>query len=495
MKSGVLRGALAAAFFLLAASSCADAAEKVRIGLTRFTSKVEGVTDVQASIVTDLFSFELSQSKNIALSEREQIKRIGEELKFDMSGLVDPSTAAEIGKVMGVQYMLLGAVTQLDQKASGGGFVVAAGAHEAKATLDMRVVEVSTAEVVLATRAEGTSKNESFAFSYSGFTYAETEFGGLEARAIADAVTRLAYEVRSNIANEYPRIVSTTSDGFAIDVAAAKEGAIYLVFADGGAIFGFDNEILGREKIPIAIIKVTDVGSGYSIAQVAANGGSAKNIQRGDKIEPITAQKAKELAKKLPKERPVVRSAAAESLLADGGAPSFYQSGGARLPNPPKTVTAGADVSAPDSEEETEEPAAPSPKPATPAKKPAARQPEAPAANDGFDPNNSTDSKVIATYPIASREKNMLGIKQRNAYKLYASKRYKEALQMFGELAEEYECNYLSAYWAGMTANKLRDKEQAGQWFDLALSRNPDYQPAAKEKEKLNPSGKGKKKK
>jgi TolA-binding protein len=68
---------------------------------------------------------------------------------------------------------------------------------------------------------------------------------------------------------------------------------------------------------------------------------------------------------------------------------------------------------------------------------------------------------------------------------MYSAKRYKEALEAFGSLADEYECNYLSAYWAGMASLKLKDNSGAAEWFDLALTRRPTYKPALDERAKI----------
>jgi TolA-binding protein len=468
------------ALCLLALPLSAEAAdERVRIGVARFGSKADGITDHQAAIITDLFTFELTQSKNISVIERESIDKIGAELKFDMSGLVDPMTAAEIGKVAGLQYMLLGSVTQVDQKASGGGFAVFAQAsHEMRATVDMRVVDVATAEIKFALRAEGTAKNESAAFSYGGFTTMETEFGGIQARAIADAVNRLSADVRGTIGGEYPRVVSVTSDGFAIDVAAPKVGTLYLVYTDGKTIFGLDGEAIGRDKLPIAVIKVTDVNIGYSIAKVVPQGGNAKNVQRGDKIEAITQAKAKELSAKFPKERPRTSGSTAELLLGGGGGDAADTKSG----NVPPVTQDDAeenlvvDESALADTAQTDVGAVKN--------APAAKSPESKVV-EGVDPNATTDAKLIDTFPLSQGDRNVLGIQHRNAFKLYSAKRYKEALGIFSKLAEDYDCNYLSAYWAGMTAVKLKKKDEAAGWFDRALSVNPKYQPAIDAKGKL----------
>ena len=130
--------------------------EKVRIGVFQFESKASGVSQQQANAVMDLMTRALASSRSIAVIEREQLDKVGKEIRLGQSGLVDASTAAEVGRVAGVQYILLGAVTELSKKASGGAIPlfgsigIATGSEEAQATIDVRLVDTSTAEVKLA---------------------------------------------------------------------------------------------------------------------------------------------------------------------------------------------------------------------------------------------------------------------------------------------------------------------------------------------------------
>jgi hypothetical protein len=106
----------------------------------------------------------------------------------------------------------------------------------------------------------------------------------------------------------------------------------------------------------------------------------------------------------------------------------------------------------------------------------AGRKAESPPA--GSELNDSTDAKVINAYPLSSKEKNTLGIQHRAAYNLYSKKKYKDAYAAFSKLADEYDVNYLSAYWAGVTAQKLKKNDEAKTWFERALAINPNYHPA-----------------
>ena len=114
----------------------------------------------------------------------------------------------------------------------------------------------------------------------------------------------------------------------------------------------------------------------------------------------------------------------------------------------------------------------------------------------GVDHNKATEANVIDVYPISAGDKNILGVMQRNAYQSYRKGRYKQAYEEFVKAAEvQPEVNYLSAYWAGVTAEKLKRRDDAVSWIDKALSINPDYKPAQDFKTQLEKSSAKKKKK
>ncbi|MDR1978154.1 MAG: hypothetical protein LBQ42_05420 [Synergistaceae bacterium] len=441
----------------------AEAADKIRLGVLEFESKAAGVSNQQAQIITDIFTRTLTSSKSIAVYERLQLQKIGEEQHLNMSGLVDPSTAVEIGRLAGLQYILLGAVTELSEKASGGaiplfgiGGAIGIGTHEAKATIDMRVIDVTTSEIVLSLSESGSSLESATAFTIAGITGVEAEFGGLKARAIAVAASRLGHEIREELGGEYSYVVSVSGSDYVINLGStmgAKEGSLYLVYAEGKPIRDIDGTLIGKDKIPLAVLKVRDVESGHSVCSVASPS-KGTLVRRGDKIEPIAASKSKGM--KFATTRPAASSGTFDQVFGEAGS------------------------NAPDTQTLPEEPVVaetPITTPSRPTESASANTPEQrPIA--GFDPNTSTEAKVIQTYPIASGEANILGIKHRNAYNKYKSNRFRDAYAEFSEAAESYGGNYLSAYWAGRSAQGLKKQDDARTWFERALAINPNYQPA-----------------
>ena len=484
-----LCGIIAIFFVLTAFGAPALAADVIRVGVMEFVSKAVGVSPQEADAIRDIFTRYLANSKTIAVIERERLlSSVGAEIKIGASGLVDPGMAVEIGRLAGCQYMLFGSVTELSEKASGGviplgGIGVGTGSHQATAVIDVRVVDVTTSETVLSLSESGTSSESSSGIATQWGSYVESTFGGLKGRAIEAAVARLGNKLLEELGGEYDHVLSVSGNTVRISggqKAGVKNGDLFMVYVEGPEITDIDGTSLGRDRIPLAVIKVTGAQSAFSNCEVAASGGKAANIQRGDRIEPISSKMSKDLVdrKVFPSERPRQR--------AYDETQSQFLNGSPQQPVP-------ADAQA------EEVSATPSLQPLRPS------APQSPAGGgvynwkpvDGVDMNSTTDAKLIETYPLPSAERNSIGIQHRGAYKLYTQRKYKEAFEVFSKLASDVNCNYLSAYWAGVCAANLGSAKEAEKWFDHALAVNGDYQPAIDGKANLgdNPVNKAKAKK
>ena len=200
--------ALLAVMIFPAMSAALDSGglDRVRLGIMRFDSKTYDVPDRLASSITDIFGRFLFKSKGIMLVERERLDDVMKELKLGMSGLVDEDTAAEIGRLAGCDYMLMGSITNLARAASGVAvplFVVPVSVGTAnqkvKATLDVRLVKVETGEIVFAETADGTASKSDTALSAYGVGVSNSEFGGIEGTAIAKATMALAPKIEKEL--------------------------------------------------------------------------------------------------------------------------------------------------------------------------------------------------------------------------------------------------------------------------------------------------------
>lgn len=110
--------------------------------------------------ISDLLVNELVKSGQYSVIERSQIEAILKEQNLAASGRVDASTAASIGRLLGVEKVILGSVTQLDlqRKESGGGFF-GTGADvtkvEAYVQLNARLIDTTTGEILTVVEGQG----------------------------------------------------------------------------------------------------------------------------------------------------------------------------------------------------------------------------------------------------------------------------------------------------------------------------------------------------
>lgn len=104
----------------------------------------------------DILTTHLVKETDFEIFERNQLESVLKEQNFGESGRVDPSTAARIGKLIGVQYIITGAVTEYGQsRAGGGGGGVNVGKVGYHASVDIRVVNVTTGRITFAETGDG----------------------------------------------------------------------------------------------------------------------------------------------------------------------------------------------------------------------------------------------------------------------------------------------------------------------------------------------------
>lgn len=104
--------------------------------------------------VSDVFATEAFRSGRFIVTERDQLAAVLREQDLATSGRVDPATAAEAGRILGAEVLVLGSVTEFGVEQTGGGgvfFGVIGGRAETvtvRVSVDIRFVDAVTAEVL-----------------------------------------------------------------------------------------------------------------------------------------------------------------------------------------------------------------------------------------------------------------------------------------------------------------------------------------------------------
>ena len=195
--------------------------------------------------IADILVTKLVQGGQYSVIERKQLDKIIAEQNLGASGRVDEATAARLGKILGVDALILGSIHTFGRddksKGTGGGVSVPVpvfggvklGSKKAKATvgINYRMVATDTAEIFAAGDARGESKREGASIQATGgvkgvytdgevgmnsSNFAETIIG----EAVYDCVNKLAAQLEEK-ANNLPARTSAAvkSEGTIADVS------------------------------------------------------------------------------------------------------------------------------------------------------------------------------------------------------------------------------------------------------------------------------------
>jgi curli biogenesis system outer membrane secretion channel CsgG len=171
-----LCGALLLALFAAPGLTHAAPGDKPRIAVLEFKNKADNQWwwHGGAEAAQDVFVTELVKSGKFRVVEREQLQALMREKNLTLSGDLDPATAVRVGKLLGVNYLLTGSVTEYgvtDKSAHGRsigrlpGF--SAGKRTFVAAMNARLIDTSTGEIMWAD--EASAEESSAKVSVGGF--------------------------------------------------------------------------------------------------------------------------------------------------------------------------------------------------------------------------------------------------------------------------------------------------------------------------------------
>lgn len=133
---------------------------KRRIGVVDFETKAKYAQGRLGTAASDILITELAKSGRFIIVERDRLAKIMEEQKLGMSGAIDPRSAVQVGKILGLNAIVTGAVSQFGVKTEGSDYLITQSKRQvAEATVDIRVVDAETGQVLLADSGKGYAKS------------------------------------------------------------------------------------------------------------------------------------------------------------------------------------------------------------------------------------------------------------------------------------------------------------------------------------------------
>jgi len=277
--------------FMFSFVTVADASPK-RIGVTKFETNNLGVRvygggeyDIGLG-ASDMLATELSKNKNFEVVEREQIRSVLKEQAFGASGAVDDSTAAQIGKLAGLKYIVYGKILSAGAETTSNAIMgLKINQLNVKVQIAVRMIDATTGTIVWAEQVEGNIKKTGG--SYGNMSSSTGVTASIYDEALNIAVKKIVDAINQQSPTE-GSIVKVSGQKVYLDIGneqGVRPGQTFAVIREGEAITNAAGQIIGVEKTNICNVKITSVDGQMSIAEV--QGKSPLSIQQGDKVRSL----------------------------------------------------------------------------------------------------------------------------------------------------------------------------------------------------------------
>ncbi len=234
----------------------------------------------------DVFVTDLLNTGKFTVIEREKLDAVLQEQDLGASGAVTPQTAAKIGKLLGVDLIMTGSVSQFSISKAGGGLRgVRLGVTTGKVVMQARLVNTSTGEIVVATEAE--NKKRLVGASIRGARFYQDFDYGLANEVMHPAVEKMVAEIVSKSAGMSPaaktgRIIKVEGTKVWVNLGAGsgvKAGDVFDVYRKGEELIDPETGLsLGAEEEKVGKIIITEVKAKYSIGSIQGGDVQAKDF-------------------------------------------------------------------------------------------------------------------------------------------------------------------------------------------------------------------------
>jgi curli biogenesis system outer membrane secretion channel CsgG len=269
--------------------------------------------------VSDLLVTYLVKDGSYSVIERKALDKIMAEQNFSNSDRANPTSAAKIGKLLGVDAIVVGSITQFGNETKNtnlggaggalGGFGLGGFGHKkskAIVALTARIVDIDTGEILAVAEGKGESQRESTSLlggggNWHGFGNGNADFGSSDFQntIIGEAVKSAVEQTSSQVIAGKDKLVTRTIvvEGL---IAAVDGGQIILnVGSKAGVKVGdqlnvervsreikdpSSGKVIRRIATTVGVVKVTDVDDISAVATTVSGTG----FKTGDAVKTVT---------------------------------------------------------------------------------------------------------------------------------------------------------------------------------------------------------------
>ena len=237
--------------------------------------------------MADMLVTELVKSGKYTVIERSALDKIMQEQKLGMTGMVTQQSAAQVGKLLGVQIAIIGSVTEFGHSKGGtGGRIknirVGVSKQSATVAIDVRFIDVNTGEILLAENIRKSKSKSGLSlgtpkFSFNNKNKFDQSIVGKATREAVNGIIKLLGKQSANMKWQ-AKIIKAVGNQIYINSgsqAGVNNGDVFVVYAKGDELIDPDTGIsLGSVDTKIGKIKVTDnsIGNGKASLCVVVQG-------------------------------------------------------------------------------------------------------------------------------------------------------------------------------------------------------------------------------
>ncbi|MBN1808534.1 MAG: hypothetical protein JW909_05660 [Planctomycetes bacterium] len=281
---------------------------KQRLAVTEFENKVPQqfhsmvpLADLESQLVTAVFA-----TNRYVLVERKEIAKVIQEQDFGASGRVAKPSAAQIGQVLGAQFLVEAAITQyipnaanfaaggggIGSKAAGG---LAFNRKRAELTMNMRIIDATTSEIIASVQKTGWQASWGLGTGAVGGGASGVAGAGSTGgralnigRAAESCMAKMVYEVVGALKEKAWQGSIMLVKGTQVYVNAGEtmgmqRGMVLRAMSKGEELVDPETGlVLGSETTEIGTITITDVKEKWSIASVTSG---CQGLKKGDMVE------------------------------------------------------------------------------------------------------------------------------------------------------------------------------------------------------------------
>tara|TARA_Y100001970_G_scaffold140892_1_gene173537 strand:+ start:1014 stop:1979 length:966 start_codon:yes stop_codon:yes gene_type:complete len=239
---------------------------------------LRGKADLKMS---DMLTTSLFNTSRFEIVERNKIDKVFQEQNFGMSGMVDESTAAEVGKILGAEYVIFGSITYADVTTYD---KFAFDLKETKVIIDVRAVNTTTGQILLSETATGTSEVKQITNKNGTVVEGIFDMNAQFAAAAKQAIERVSIKI-ANLSPLIGFVINVEEDIIVIDIGeeqGIEKGDQFVAFTVVEEIFHpVTKERIGWKKEILNELKIVSTEKTMSNAKITKSQ-STKSLNPGD---------------------------------------------------------------------------------------------------------------------------------------------------------------------------------------------------------------------